>query len=208
MLILTSCAPLTQGRSRLVFLHPDNPDWIVKVMRPDKLDERFGSGVPWYKRRRRFGPYLSYVREIQEFVAAWKSHGGSLPFVQQVIGLVETDMGLGLVTNAVRGRDGGLAPSLANLIREGLYGAAEETALEKFITQILECDVIISDLNAGNLVLAHDANEGGRFVMIDGLGNANIWPLKAISRRINRRSKLGRYRDLLEKIELRRRPAA
>jgi hypothetical protein len=206
MLILKDRTPVTQGRSRLVFEHPENPDWLVKVMRPDKLDERFGSGTPWYKRRRRFGPYLSYVREIQEFVAGWSSHGGSLPFLQKIIGLVETDLGLGLITGAVRGSDGKLAPSLANMLRAGEYDEQAEAALEKFIARLLDCDVIVSDLNPGNLVYAHSEADGHHFVMIDGIGNANIWPLKAMSRRFNRRSKLGRYRKLRGKIELRRRP--
>jgi len=33
------------------------------------------------------------------------------------------------------------------------------------------------------------------------LGNNTIWPLKAISRRINRRSKLGRFKRLHHKID-------
>lgn len=197
--------PLTQGRSRLVFQHPHEHDWLVKVMRPDVLERRFGSGAAWYKRRRRFGCYLSYVREIQEFIAGWASHNQSLPFLQKVVGLAETDFGLGLVIEAARGSDGGLAKPLSLMLRDGELDEAAEAALNRFLTQLLDCDVIISDLNPGNLVFAFDPAEGHRFVMIDGLGNPNVLSMKAFSRHINRRSKLGRIRRLRSKIDLMRR---
>ncbi len=198
---LTDQTPHAQGRSRLVFQHPHEHDWLVKVMRPDVIEQRFGSGAAWYKRRRRFGRYLSYVREIQEFVACWSSHQCSLPFLQKVIGLIETDLGLGLVIRAVRGGDGKLAKPLSLMIRDGDFDDAAAVALDEFMNHLLACDVIISDLNPGNIVYAHDLKLGHYFVMIDGLGNSNIWPLKSLSRRINRRSKLGRFKRLKAKMD-------
>lgn len=197
---LSDREPLARGRSRLVFEHPDDPSLIIKVIRPDVIDARFGSGAAWYKRRRRFGRYISYVREFQEHVAVRASCDASPHFLQEVHGLVETDLGLGLVTSAARTEDGRLAPSLSELMQNGGFDRDAADRLEEFLRQLLDCPVIVSDLNPGNLVYAHTPDHGRHFVLIDGLGNNNIWPLKALSRRLNRRSKLGRIRYLKTKI--------
>lgn len=197
---LSDREPLARGRSRLVFEHPGDPELIVKVIRPDVIDARFGSGAAWYKRRRRFGRYISYVREFQEQVAVRAVEDESPHFLQQVHGLVETDLGLGLVTSAARTQDGRLAPSLSELMHKGGFDHAAAGRLEEFFRQLLDCTVIVSDLNPGNLVYAHSPAHGPHFVLIDGLGNNNIWPLKTLSRRFNRRSKLGRIRYLRTKI--------
>lgn len=197
---LAHLEPLAKGHSRLVFQHPARADWLVKVIRPEVIEKRFGSGAAWYKRRRRFGQYLSYVRESQEYIAAWTRHGRELPFLQKVIGFATTDFGLGLITESARDRHGNLAPTLGSLIASKRYDGKVQADLEKFMDQLLGADVIISDMNVGNMVYAYDEVNQDHFVLIDGLGNNTIWPLKAMSRWINRRSKLGRYARLRRKI--------
>lgn len=188
------------GHSRLVFEHPEEPAFVVKVMRPDVLEARFGNGAAWYKRRRRFGRYVSYIREIQEYVAVHSAHDGSLPFLQRVIGLAETDLGLGLITEAARDREGNLAPNVAMLIESGRFDSEVRQDLETFLQQLLDCDAVISDMNVGNMVYAFSEEDGNHFVLIDGLGNTNILPLKSLSRAFNRRSKRQRFARLYNRI--------
>ena len=191
---------LAKGHSRLVFQHPQHPDRLIKVIRPDVIDSRFGSGAAWYKRLRRFGRYLSYVRETQEYLAAWASHGCDLPFVQRIIGFETTNLGLGLVMEAARDRHGHLAPTLREIIDSGRFDAGMSRALDRFLDQILDADIVISDLNVVNIVLAHSERDGDHFVLIDGIGNNSPLPFKAHCRAINRRSKRGRFRRLRRKI--------
>lgn len=195
--------PLNKGNSRLVFEHPENPGYVVKVLRPDLLETRYGSGAPWRKRCRRYGRFRSYVREIQEYLAVYAAHDHAPVFLQKFIGLVETDLGLGLVTNAVRDKDGSLAPKVAMLISAGRFDSTVRQDLEAFYQSILACDVVISDMSVGNMVYAFDEVRGHYFVLIDGLGNANMLPLKALSRKINRRSKRKRYERLYKRITTR-----
>lgn len=196
--------PIAKGGLRLVYEHPDDPSLLVKVMRPEAVASRYGKDQPWYKRRRRFRQYVLFAREALEFLATWASHGETLPIAQRVVGFVETDMGLGLVTDAVRGPDGALAPTLAHLIDRGIFDKEAEDALEVFLTGLLSCDLVIADLHERNLVYA--AAPGGirRFVMIDGIGASTILPLKAFVPALNRRNKADKIRRLRERIEVRK----
>lgn len=193
---------MARGHTRLVYEHPSDRDLLIKVFRPEVIDERWGSGQPWYKARRRFRQYVLYMREISEFVAAYAAHGSSPDFLQEVTGLVDTDLGLGLVLKAVRGKDGELAPTIMDMLLAGVFDDEAEKALEDFIRKMFGSDVIVADLHEGNLVYAWEKEKGHRFVMIDGLGQSNIIPFKSIFPSLNRRAKI-RYLE-----RLRRRMAA
>jgi hypothetical protein len=193
--------PLAQGASRLVFEHPYDPDLIVKVIRPEVVEDRFGNNTKWYKKRRRFGRFISYIREIQEFLAVSQASDVNAPFLQRIVGFARTDMGLGLVLEAVKWTDGTLAPSLRQLVHSGKYDAATEQSLENFFEALLDSPVIISDLNMANLVYTHTEDRGYYFVLIDGIGNNSLIRLKSLSRRINHNSKLGRFKKLRARID-------
>ncbi|WAC19611.1 YrbL family protein [Luteolibacter sp. SL250] len=197
MIRLSDRQPVAQGKQRFVFIHPDHPELIIKVIRPDAVDRAWGR---WYKMRRCYGQYLSYMREIGEYVATHARDGSSPPFVQRIKGLVDTDMGLGLVLDAVRGADGGLAPSLRAMLTDGTFDREAELALEEFFRNLMASDVIAADLNGGNVVYAQDAGTASRFVMIDGLGQHNLIPVKRFSRTVNRRGKLRRIDKLRRQI--------
>ena len=195
--------PLAKGHSRLVFQHPDDARLLVKVIRPDMIEKRWGSGAAWYKRKRRYGRFISYVRETQEYIASCVPTGRGPDFLQKVVGFVETDLGLGIVIEAVRTPTGELAPHIAALIERGQFNATVRAALETVYRQILESDLTLSDLNVGNLVYTGDDQTPGRFILIDGLGTATIFPLKRFIRSLNRRSKLAKFKRLQVRIDQR-----
>lgn len=203
MLRLSQHEPVARGRLRNVYLHPDDRGLLVKVIRADAVARPWGK---WYKFRRRFRQYLCYMREIGEYVAVHARQGGNPPFLQEVKGFVETDMGLGLVVKAVYGEDGALAPSVRSMLRDGIFDDAAERALQSFFRDLLASDVIASDLNGGNVVYAYDRELGHHFVMIDGLGQPNLIPLKCFSRTINRRGKLRRIGKLSRQVAEARAP--
>ncbi len=198
---LKDTQPLAQGRMRYIYAHPADPGLVIKVIRPDVIDQRWGSGQPWYKASRRFRQYISYMREVAEYVATHARYGRNLPFAQQVVGFAETDLGLGLVLKAIRGENGGLAPSVTAMLFNGTFDAAAEQALQQFIRDLLESDLVVADLHGGNIVYAYDESRGHHFVMIDGLGQSNILPFKSMFRSFNRRSKLRHIARLHRRME-------
>jgi hypothetical protein len=199
-LALRHLPPLAKGSVRWVFEHPETPALLVKVMRPDLVEARYGESAAWFRRVRRHDPYVLFLREIREYVAGYASAGHALSFAQKVCGLVETDLGLGLVTEAARGADGKLAPTAARLIQVGEFDDAAEAALEKFLQGLLESDLVVSDLHERNIVYASGPDGERRFVMIDGLGCSNLLPFKSWFRSVNRRSKEKRIVRLRKRI--------
>jgi len=198
---LKNLKPLAQGSFRWVFQHPEDPDLLVKVIHADAMAKRFGKKTRWYKRPRRYGKYLCFAREIQEFITVHAQTNTAAPFLQRIIGFAQTDLGLGIIVQAIRNSDGNLAPTLRNLINNGLYDAAIKKSLDDFLALLLESDVIINDLSPGNIVYTHNEKLGNHFVMIDGLGNNSFIPFKNMSKTINRRSKLKRFQAFFERVE-------
>lgn len=171
----------------------------MKVIRPEIIEKRWGKGSAWYKRFRRVGRFVAVQREVEEYLACHHRSGRRLTFVQQVFGFEETDLGLGFVTEALRGRDGRIAPSLGALIRAGRCDARVRAAYEVFARDFEQSDVVIGDFSAENIVLAWDAGNGERFVLVDGLGCSTLIPLKAWCATANRWSK----RRQLERVRAR-----
>ena len=201
LLRLADEIPVAKGRMRLVFRHPHDSTLLVKVIRPEVIDKRWGSGMPWYKTRRRFGQYISFIRETEEYIAGYAQHGASAPFAQKITGYVETDLGLGMVMEAALDADGNLAPTLSHLALEKLLDDGMRTELRRFTTALIESDIIVADLNPANIVRAFDPKHGHHFVLIDGLGVSTILPFKQISRAINRASKRKRVEELWQRVE-------
>lgn len=200
-LALKDATPIAKGGVRLVYPFPGNPDLLVKVMRPEVVSGRYGERGTWFRRNRRYGPYILFMREIREYVAACTGHGGNASFVHKITGLVDTDLGLGLVMEAARDAEGNLAPTAAKLIFEGRYDENAAAALEEFLTDILESNVVFADLHERNIVYARGRDGRDRFVMIDGLGSSTFLPFKSWSRTINRRAKRKRIERLRKRIE-------
>ena len=196
---LKQSEPLANGNARLVFQHPTNFNYLIKVIRPDIIEKRFGSGTSFFrfKRNRRYGQYNSFHREIQEYIASRAESETSPSFLQEIIGFIDTDLGLGLIVRAIKQPDGSLAPTLNQLIKEHQFNSRAEEGLSIFLKNMLQSRVVFSDMNINSLVYSQQNN---LFVMIDGLGITNPIPLKALNSWVNRRSKLKRFARLQDRI--------
>ncbi len=178
--------PLAVGHLRQVFQHPQNPDYVIKVMRNDAVQARWGGRLRWYKRLPRPQHYIGYVREIKEYVAMQARLEGRNAPIARMIGLVETDFGLGLVSEKVRDGDGAMAPTLAALYeRENGFSAFIEDGLAEFFRELIKSNVVVGDMHAWNIVHGVDSRGGPRFVLIDGFGEKHVIPRASMSRRLN-----------------------
>lgn len=180
-----------KGSIRLVYEHPAFPGMLVKVFRPDRITA--GGDLVSYrekgrlKLRRRLGAHRLTAREFAEYVAfrtrfaaAWNERP-----VAAMLGVVETDQGLGLVVERLADERGALAPTLASLVKRGQFCETHRSALAAFFRTLEERHVCVGDLHAGNIVWAALAGEAPRFIAVDGTGLRSAIPIQDWFKRIN-----------------------
>lgn len=189
------------GAKRRIYLHPNDPDLLIKIARPEAVAFYRNRMLPWYRQSRRFRHLTPTLRELREQLALY-AHSEAFPrYLQRFIGFIETDLGLGEVVELKRGADSLLAPTLKALILAGRFDEDAARSLKRFLSWLMESDVVVSDLHTENLVYAVDADGRRDFAMIDGLGETAFVPLKSLSRRLNRMHKKRRIRRLLVRID-------
>ncbi len=196
---LSSLEPVGQGAQKLVFHHPDDPRVLVKVVNP-RFIERRDERDRFYQKRRRIGHHRAFAREMIEHLASRALNPGRLapcPHIQNILGVVDTDMGAALLVEAVLDENGELAPTLQDLLKSGRFDEQARQALEAFFDWALASNVLINDLSADNLARHAD----GHFVMIDGLGDRAGIPIRAISPWLNRFYKRKKIRQLREEMQ-------
>jgi hypothetical protein len=130
--------------------------------------------------------YVQYLRELKEFIVARaRAPAVDVP-IARMIGVVDTDLGLGLVSEKVVDESGALAPTLAAVYAKRGFTPELDAALAKFSQDLLEANVIVGDMHAWNIVLGSDSRGGPRLVMIDGFGEKHAVPVSSMSRTVNR----------------------
>jgi hypothetical protein len=201
MIRLKGAEIIAAGNTRDVYRHPDDPALLIKVVRASAIQKRYGRGSPWYKlKRRRYGHLIAVLREVREQLAVHVTGGPHPRFLQRIVGFAETDLGMGLVVEAVRSRDGGFAPTVATLAGKRLMDARKMEALDHFLDEVIASPAIVSDLNPFNVVYSDAQPDDAYFVLIDGIGHKNLIPLERMSAVINRWSKVrkvARFRAML-----------
>lgn len=203
VLILKDSTPVARGGNRHVFFHPENKDLLIKVNSP-VAHKRF-TRKRWlgkfFQRRYLCYRYRFVMRETWEYIASYAFEDKRPAFIQQVVGFVDTDFGLGYVTKAERDGDGNLAPTLKRLAEEGRFDETVKKDLKTFLTWYLNHPVICGDFCEGNIVHAWDEQIGSYFVLIDGLGEKNVIPFNTLSKRFNRMTKLRKIRQMLNRLK-------
>jgi len=180
---------LAEGSSRVIYRHPDNFNWLIKVLKPEYIERKSGAKAPWYKKLRPLGCFVGFERELREQLKIYLHYGYHPSCLYFIVGMQPTNLGLGQVVEVVSGGDSQLAPTLRTLIRRGHYDSTAEQALERFFDWLLESPIVISDMTLDNLVYRHSVSMGEHFCIIDGVGEPNLIPLKSSFKWWNRLAK-------------------
>jgi hypothetical protein len=200
---LGTATPLAVGQVRAVYQHPHNHNELIKIVRAEIVASRWGGRGRWLKRLPRVLHYVGYLRELKEYIAARARAPGIDPPIARMIGVIDTDLGLGLVTEKVVDADGALAPTLAAMYEKSRgFTPAIDAALAAFLDGLLACNVIVGDMHAWNIVYGSDSRGGPRFVMIDGFGEKHFIPLASMSRGVNVRNTHRLYRRMRAQLQV------
>lgn len=182
MLVLANSAPFARGGNRLCYVHPDNPERVVKVRRPDFTleDRRRKKGFP-----KNLKPLSSFDDNLEEFRVmadfARRFDEGLFAHISRCYGFEASDMGDGLTSELIRDGDGRVSITLKQYLWEHGYPAALQAAVEQLCQHWLHYRVPSRDLLVHNVVVQRSWINGEeviqRLVVIDGLGSADILPL-------------------------------
>ena len=177
-LVLSTLAPFARGGNRLCFVHPHDPDRVVKVRRPDftLADVRRKKGFP-----RNLRPLSSFDDNREEYAVMQdidRRLGEPVyALVSRCYGFEDTDMGRGLVSELIRDGDGRISRTLKQHIWDDGYGEALQAAVRRFGEAWVALAVPSRDLLVHNLVVQCSAGgEVQRLVAIDGLGSTGMLP--------------------------------
>ena len=197
---LADCMLVKSGRTRNVHAHENLPGLLIKTLQPGVVDANGHiKAYQWWKKGRPHGAYFSFRREIDEFIVLCRRQYGRnlsiLPFAR-IHGLVMTSAGLGLVVERISGKDGGLAPTMLDLIAAGQFERPHLQALDRFLARCRDLHVVFGDLTINNIVYTQVRDPQGEFVAIDGFGEKSAIPLHRWSRLLNDR-KIERIRRRL-----------
>src|SRR6185312_3975709 len=130
-------------------------------------------------------------------------------FLQEYRGIIETDLGLGLVVGRVSDRSGQLAPTLEQVVSR--IGLTDEllAMVKNILSQMNELKISTNDISVKNIVYGWNERIGAHLVVIEGIGVNTFIPLARYSNYFNVLSNnrhFARTIRSLKKLERRREP--
>jgi hypothetical protein len=195
--------PLTVGKTQAVYQHPGDPNLLIKVRKLDKLqrdyDRKLG-GLIGYKRRH--GLYTTWMRELEHYFSVCLRLGYQPPFLQRYYGIVDTDLGLGMVVGRITDRSGALAPRLEAVVKRTGLTAELRAKIEHLARQVNELRISTNDVSMTNIVYGWDeAAREDHPVLIEGIGVNTFVPLARFSNFFNVRSNDRHFARTLRSME-------
>ncbi|WP_167390156.1 PhoP regulatory network YrbL family protein [Achromobacter marplatensis] len=200
--------PLATGGDRHIFQHPHAPSLLVKVMdmraRAVYLEAR--PFKRWYKQYQRESAYRVYLNELSEYVTTTTRPSGvwQVPMAR-ILGVAQTTLGLGLLVEKITDAAGNIAPTVADLARQGLVDDVFFGQLDEFFADLADAHVVLHDVSASNIACGLNADGKQGLYLIDGFGVLPLIPLYAWSKSLNRKRVARKYKEmrdaLLERIQ-------
>lgn len=136
------------------------------------------------------------LHEITEHIAI-REQEKDTRFLQTITGIVDTDLGPGLVVVPVRTKDGQLARTLHQLIKESRFKEQHAQELERLFNWMVNTDVVIRDFTINNMVWDEIHNH---FVIIDGIGSKPTISLRPLCRCYNKHANKKRIAKLRQRL--------
>jgi hypothetical protein len=200
---LADKTPIASGTMQLIYQHPSERGLLIKILRLDKARQRWHRKSRGLPISRQFGLYNAWIREISTYVAmrAQSPDGKSPAFMQRHCGLVDTDLGLGLVAGKVTDRNGALAPNIGRLVTQHGFNIDLRRKLADLQNEIEALNLATTDISPRNILLGWTEAHGDHLVVIEGFGANTLIPLKSMFRFLNRRSIRRHFASTVERLE-------
>lgn len=175
VLELSTQEPIASGAAKIVYKHPERDNALIKIAKHLKNQKQPSD------RLNRLPRYWEYVTQIIEHLAVREEDPRHAHHLENIIGLVDTDLGVGMAVEAVTTPDGKLAPTVKELAKTG-FSEEQEKAFDQLLNWVENTNTIIRDFSTNNVVW----NEAKKtFVIIDGIGAKPFFSLRNFIRYYN-----------------------
>lgn len=152
-LILNS-EPIGQGRERSCYVHPDDPNKLIKVSND--------------------GTNVQTRREIDFYIRLSKRKEIAYTHLPNLYGQVNTSLGEGIVVDLIRDSDGSVLRSMRWYLNHHTPIQTFEPYLDELKNYLLDNLIIFNhDLVLGNLLFQRLSAELSILVIIDGIGDVD-----------------------------------
>ncbi len=148
-----------KGSERTCYIHPENSARCIKINH-SSLNKQSSNE-------------LIYLTTLLKRNISWRH-------IPKLYGVVQTNLGEGMVYDLIRDHDGAVSNTLAHYLKSKTD--VEEVrqivgALQEFRDYLLDQHVMVRDPNATNFALQKCSLDKVRLVLIDGIGNGNFAPM-------------------------------
>ncbi|MGI9295267.1 MAG: YrbL family protein [Pseudomonadales bacterium] len=159
MLQISDSHLIGKGSERTCYVHPENSDQCIKINHSSLTKQSDNE--------------LKYLTILLKRNISWQH-------IPKLYGVVQTNLGDGVVYDLIRDYDGEVSKTLAHyLTSETDIEEARRivAALQEFRDYLLSQHIMVRDPNATNFALQKYNQDKVRLVLIDGIGNANFAPM-------------------------------
>nr|WP_314704288.1 YrbL family protein [uncultured Comamonas sp.] len=182
---------LGQGSVKKIYQSESADSQIIKIIHPHLVSSQGGFKNQGFLKQKLFqGAYRQFRRELIQYLQLCKNHYGTGQFtfpVETPYGLVATDRGLGLVTEKIVAPDG-KGWTLSQLVRAQGLELKHYQALERFFDDCVRLHIVFGEVNIAGIMYTESRNGRPEFVLVDGVGEKLLIPIRAMSSWIS-----GRY---------------
>lgn len=200
---LDQLTPFAIGGTRLCFVHPDDSNKCIKVLRADRTPQtrrQLTKGIKklrpakhWDDQQKELSAYRHLL--ARETPTLWRH-------IPEFFGSVETDLGLGIVTRIFRNFDGNFPRNLEQEVPKGIDDSLKN-GIENFKSWLRQELVVTRDLLPHNIIVVRDSSQHCRLLIVDGLGNSEWIPVSTWFRSFARRKierKIAKFEFRLESL--------
>lgn len=175
ILTLSDKKPIFEGLTRSVFINDKNPDYLIKI--PSQAwQKKLSCFSSWRRFRKSVDINSPNMRELKEYMHHFNTPelATAEKHLLQIVGLIATDIGWGLVVKAERDQFGNYAKPFGQYKNEiPLY----KNEISEFIAWVKSTKIVCYDLKFDNIVLSWRNNKP-TLVLIDGIGENGIFALR------------------------------
>lgn len=184
-----SLSQVAEGVERTIHISANYPDVVFKLQKPLAVRQKSHVGLKAFLLNHWAGfEGYSIAVENKTYLRLCLMHPEcleNLPMAR-IYGFISSDAGVLQMCEKVTLDCETLGPSLRKISQQGGFSPDDIAALNDFVATLLASRMATHDVTVNNIVKGIGANGQPRFVLVDGIGDVNLIPVRKYSARVQR----------------------